>query len=87
MAPRAYVARERLEETGLIALGSRVRHRRMYASDEGVPVLELAQALREVRSDPHVEVRSHEEATRDLIRSFGAVARYLGLVSLVVCLW
>lgn len=83
MAPRAYVAWERLEETGLIALGSRVRYRRLYASDSGPAVDQLAQALRDARSDPHVEVRSHEEATRELIRSFGAVARYLGLVSLV----
>ena len=83
MAPRAYVARERLEETGLIALGSRVRYRRLYASDTDTSVDQLVQILRDARSDPHVEVRSHQEATRELIRGFGEVARYLGLVSLV----
>ncbi|NRA06823.1 MAG: FtsX-like permease family protein [Myxococcales bacterium] len=83
MAPRAYVAWERLEETGLIALGSRVRHRRLYASDAGPPVAQLADEMRRERRDLQLQVRSHEEATQDLIRTFGAVGRYLGLVSLV----
>ncbi|MGE4651045.1 MAG: FtsX-like permease family protein [Myxococcota bacterium] len=83
MAPRAYVAWERLEETGLIALGSRVRYRRLYASDAGPPVDEWAEAMRREQGDPQLQVRSHEEATQDLIRTFGAVGRYLGLVSLV----
>jgi putative ABC transport system permease protein len=83
MAPRLYIAFQHLEGTGLVATGSRLRHRRLYAFPEDVDADALAIAMRTAISDERVTARSHAEATRDLTRTFGAVSDYLGLVSLV----
>jgi putative ABC transport system permease protein len=83
MAPRLYISYAQLEATGLVATGSRLRHRRLYALQEGVDADELAIRMRTAIPDERVSARSHNEATRDLTRTFGAVSDYLGLVSLV----
>jgi putative ABC transport system permease protein len=83
IAPRVYVSLEHLDATGLVATGSRVRHRRLYALGPGADVDSVAQAMRRANSDARVGIRSHTEATQDLTRMFGVVADYLGLVSLV----
>jgi putative ABC transport system permease protein len=82
IAPRAYVAEAHLAATGLVTLGSRVQYRRLYRAGEGTAA-ELADALRLAASDPQISVRSHEQATRELARAYGAVSDYLGLVALV----
>jgi putative ABC transport system permease protein len=83
IAPRVYIDLDRLDATGLVATGSRVEHQRLYRLAPDAESVEIARAMRRAVSDPRVTARSHEEATRDLARSYGAVTRYLGLVALV----
>ncbi len=83
IAPRLYLARQHLAETDLLGLGSRVRHRRLYRLAEGADLDAAVRAMRRASADPLLQVRSHEDATRDLARTYGRVARYLGLVSLI----
>jgi putative ABC transport system permease protein len=83
IAPRVYLALSQLDATGLVATGSRVQYRRLYQLAAGVPTAATSRALRRLANDPRVEVRTHEEATRDLARVYGAVTDYLGLVALV----
>ncbi|MGH0030863.1 MAG: ABC transporter permease, partial [Myxococcota bacterium] len=83
IAPRVYMPLRHLEGTGLVATGSRVQYRRLYALPEGTSEEEVARALRRESEDPRIAVRSHVEATRDLARAYGAVSDYLGLVALV----
>ena len=83
MAPRVYISMQQLADTGLVATGSRLRHRHLYALAEDRDPDAVAQAMRSALTDPRVTARSHTEATRDLTRTFGAVSDYLGLVSLV----
>jgi putative ABC transport system permease protein len=83
IAPRIYVALDRLDATGLVATGSRVEYQRLYGLRPGADASAVASAMRRVLPDPRTGARSHEEATRDLARTYGAVTRYLGLVALV----
>jgi putative ABC transport system permease protein len=83
IAPRIYVDLDRLDATGLVATGSRVEYQRLYRLAPGAESAEVARAMRRAASDPRITARSHDEATRDLARSYGAVTRYLGLVALV----
>jgi putative ABC transport system permease protein len=83
IAPRIYIDLDQLDATGLVAAGSRVEYQRLYRLAPGVAAAEIARALRRAVEDPRITARSHDEATRDLARSYGAVTRYLGLVALV----
>jgi putative ABC transport system permease protein len=83
IAPRIYIDLDRLDATGLVATGSRVEYQRLYRLAPGAESAEIARAMRRAAPDPRVTARSHEEATRDLARSYAAVTRYLGLVALV----
>ena len=81
LAPRVYLALERLAATELVQTGSRVEYRRFYRLAGGDPQ-EVARAMRLAVDAAQLEVRSHEEATRDLSRVYEQVTRALGLVSL-----
>ncbi len=83
IAPRIYIDLDRLDATELVATGSRVEYQRLYRLAPGAESAEIALAMRRAAPDPRVTARSHEEATRDLARSYAAVTRYLGLVALV----
>jgi len=83
IAPRIYIARDRLDGTGLVATGSRIEYQRLYGLAPAASASAVASAMRRVLPDPRTAARSHDEATRDLARSYGAVTRYLGLVALV----
>ena len=83
IAPRIYLAQDHLDATGLVATGSRVEYRRLYRLADPGAGTATARELRRASQDPAVEVRTHEEATRDLARAYGVVSDYLGLVALV----
>jgi putative ABC transport system permease protein len=83
LAPRIYVDLAQLDATGLVATGSRVEYQRLYRLAGAARPDDVARAMRVAVDDPRVTARSHDEATRDLARSYAAVSRYLGLVALV----
>ena len=83
LAPRLYVARSRVEATGLLQTGSRVEHQHLVAVAEGVDTDEAALRTRRVLGDARVRVTSHTEAVAEISGAYTRVTRYLGLVSLV----
>ncbi|MEM7413155.1 MAG: FtsX-like permease family protein [Myxococcota bacterium] len=83
IAPRVYIDLGSLDATGLVATGSRLDFQRLYRLPPGRDASAVAQSMRFALEDPRTNARSHDEATQDLARSYGAVTRYLGLVALV----
>ena len=83
IAPRVYIDLAQLDATGLVATGSRLDFQRLYRLPEGSDAAGAARSMRFLLDDPRTRARSHDEATEDLARSYGAVTRYLGLVALV----
>lgn len=81
IAPRVYLALERLPETGLVATGSRIEYRRFYRLATGEPRA-VARAMREAVGAAPLEVRSHDEVTSDLARVYARASDALGLVAL-----
>ena len=73
IAPRIYVSGEHLAATGLITAGSRVRYRRLYRLPPGGDERTTAARMRALFDNPRVWVRTHQEATRQLTRAYGAV--------------
>lgn len=82
LGPRVLIADDRLERTGLVTIGSRVRHRTLVR----LPATEGAGAVRETLArelaDPAVRVVAWDEAQPGLRRFFTQLTTYLGLVGL-----
>ena len=83
IAPRIYIAVAHLGATELVTTGSRVQYNRLYKLPVGAPLVRVVERIRVEASDERLRVQSHEEATRSLARVYGAVASYLGLVSII----
>jgi putative ABC transport system permease protein len=82
LGPRVFVSRETLAATGLVAVGSRVRHRVLLALPAGADAGEARAALARALVDPGVRVTSYDEAQPGLRRFFTQLTTYLGLVGL-----
>ncbi|MFN2375884.1 MAG: ABC transporter permease [Candidatus Binatia bacterium] len=83
LAPRLYVSRALVEETGLIRTGSRIEYQHLAALPAGTDADAAARAMRGASSDARVRVTSHDEAVQEMTGAYSRVTRYLGLVSLV----
>jgi putative ABC transport system permease protein len=82
LGPRVVVADGALERTGLLAFGSRVRHRTLLRLPDGVPLAPAREAIAGALSDPGVRVATFEEAQPGLRAFFRQLTSYLGLVGL-----
>ncbi|HYC56698.1 MAG TPA: FtsX-like permease family protein [Candidatus Binatia bacterium] len=82
LAPRLYVALARIQETGLVQLGSRVEYQHLLALPPGADADRAAGRLRAGIRDARVRVTSHAEAAAEISGAYTRVTRYLGLVSL-----
>ncbi len=82
LGPRVLLADAALERTGLLAFGSRVRHRVLVR----LPPAFAAHATREMLArevgDPAVRIATWDEAQPGLRRFFSQLTSYLGLVGL-----
>ena len=85
LAPRVFVSREALDRTGLLAFGSRVRHRALLRLPDGATagqVRTLAARLAH-RLGPACDVETYAEAQPGLREGLARADRFLGLVALL----
>jgi putative ABC transport system permease protein len=82
LGPRIVIADGALERTGLLAFGSRVRHRTLLRLPEGISLTAARDALAGALGDPGVRLGTFEEAQPGLRGFFRQLSSYLGLVGL-----
>jgi len=83
-APRAYIRAGDLDETGLVQVGSRIRHEYLYglAMDRADAEM-LVKKARSFLDDDMITISDHREASQEIGRFISIVADFLGLASLV----
>ncbi len=84
--PRAYVPAHRLEETKLLAFGSRARYEALPEAARLPDAQRLAERFRARFSADRVTLRTVEDDRARLTDTLGRLGRYLGLVALVALL-
>jgi putative ABC transport system permease protein len=82
LGPRVLLSPAALDRTGLVAFGSRVRHRVLLGLPAGATAGETRAALARALADPGVRVSAYDEAQPGLRRFFSQLTSYLGLVGL-----
>lgn len=84
--PRAFIPRESLEETKLLAFGSRARYEAFLKLPEKADAQRLAERFRAAFSAERVTLRTVEDDQARLTDTLGRLGRFLGLVALVALL-
>ena len=84
--PRAFLPASRVEETRLLAFGSRARYEAYLRLPEAADAQRLAERFRPSFSAERVTLRTVEDDQGQLTSSLGRLGRYLGLVALVALL-
>jgi putative ABC transport system permease protein len=83
-APRAYIRAEELDGTGLVQVGSRIRHEYLYGLPMERTVAEaLVTKARSFLDNDMITIADHREASQEIGRFIAIVADFLGLASLV----
>jgi putative ABC transport system permease protein len=82
LGPRVFLSPASLDRAGLVAFGSRVRHRALVRLPDGVAAADSRAALTRAIADPGVRVTAYDEAQPGLRRFFAQLTSYLGLVGL-----
>jgi putative ABC transport system permease protein len=83
LGPRVLISAETLSQSGLVAPGSRVRHRLLFRLPPGVLPAEAREALAAAVDDPSIRVSAYDEGQAGLRRFLDQLGTYLGLVGLV----
>lgn len=83
LGPRVFLSAETLARTGLVQVGSRVRHRALVRLPDGMAARDAREEVARQLVDPGVRVTAFNEAQPGLRRFFDQMATYLGLVGLV----
>jgi putative ABC transport system permease protein len=86
LGPRAFIAASRVEETRLLAFGSRARYEAFFALPKEADPQRLAVQFRPRLSAERATVRTVEDDQARLTESLGRLSRYLGLVALMALL-
>jgi putative ABC transport system permease protein len=84
--PRVFIARDRVESTGLLTQGARARHEVYLALPPAVDAERLAQRFRSRLAAERVSVRTVAEDQRRLNETLTRLGNYLGLIALVALL-
>lgn len=83
LAPRIYINRAFLPESGLLQFGSTFSLAYLLKIPETVPMAHLQEELYKALSDPAVRVETPDSAGEDSGRQLGYLSDYLGLVSII----
>ncbi|WP_176737009.1 ABC transporter permease [Oligoflexus tunisiensis] len=83
MAPRIYVGKNTLEQSGLIQFGSTTRHTHLIQLPASASLDEVEQNIKQAIADAGVRVTAYDKAGQDNGRMLAYLSDYLGLVSLV----
>jgi putative ABC transport system permease protein len=86
LGPRVLIADADLAATGLVRMGSRVRHRALLRLAEGAPVEATRDALAARLGDGGLRVATYRQAQPGLRRFWDQLTTYLGLTGLVALL-
>lgn len=87
IAPRVYIHKNFLKQTGLIQYGSTFSHSLLYKLPENVSSSMLRTQLLNKLTDPAVSIDTYETAGEDSGRQLNYLTDYLGLVAIVaLCL-
>jgi predicted lysophospholipase L1 biosynthesis ABC-type transport system permease subunit len=83
MAPRIYVGRNALNQSGLLQFGSTTTHTQLIQLPAGSDVDQVEEGIQRVITDAGVRVSAYNKAGQDNGRMLAYLSDYLGLVSLV----
>jgi putative ABC transport system permease protein len=83
MAPRIYMSRRYLGETGLMAKGNTATHTLLFQLPKGAMIDETARILRAALPDASLRIKTYQESGQDNGRMLNYLSDYLGLVALV----
>lgn len=85
LAPKIYMPRDFLDETGLLSFGSTSSDSYLFtvAKNDDHSLLELSRRVDELMNDPQIQVSTPYDAAQDSSRVMQYLLDYLGLVSLV----
>jgi putative ABC transport system permease protein len=86
LGPRVFIGRNRVDETGLLAFGSRAGHRAYLAISPEADPQKLAERFRPRFGEQRVSLRTVEDNQRRLGNAMSRLGNYLGLVALVALL-
>ena len=86
LGPRVLIAESDLAATGLVQLGSRIRHRALIRTTPAADVEALRDALAARLGDPGLRVAGYRQAQPGLRRFWDQLTTYLGLTGLVALL-
>ena len=81
VAPRVYIARRHVDETGLVQTGSMVDHL-VYVNVAEEPLREWLDARRPALDAGRIRIQTLESYREELSTSVGALTRFLGLLGL-----
>jgi putative ABC transport system permease protein len=83
MAPRIYVGRNSLLQSGLLQFGSTSTHTRLIQLPSDASIDQVEQNIKNVITDAGVRISAYHKAGQDNGRMLAYLSDYLGLVSLV----
>lgn len=83
IAPRIYISRKFLKESGLIKFGSTFRHTYLFHLANESEAAEKQKQLYKAITDPAVDIEIPKTAGEDSGRQLGYLTDYLGLVALI----
>lgn len=83
LAPRVYIRRADVAETGLVSFGATGFYRQFFRLEPGVDADDIVRRLNARISDPGVQIRSHRQASRMTGRLQTLLNDYLGLAALI----
>jgi putative ABC transport system permease protein len=86
LGPRVFIARRRVEDTGLLAFGARAGHRAYLAISPQADPQKLADEFRPRFGAERVNLRTVEQDQQRLGNAMSRLGNYLGLVALVALL-
>ena len=86
LGPRVYIARSHVDDTGLLAFGSRAEYEARFELPSGVDADQWEKAHIETLRAEHVRARTVRDTERSLTRGVDQLHSFLGVVGLVALL-
>ncbi len=84
LAPRIFIGRRHVEETGLIQFGSQVFHRMYFELPPNLPAETAAARVKTALADPDIFLRTPDDSIQGFERFFSFFSLYLNAVTLIL---
>lgn len=86
LAPKVYIGRDFLQQTGLVSYGTVAWRSRFFNLKEGLDQQELKKQLEQLITDPAIKVKTPENSSEQLSRIIQNLSDFLGLIGVVALL-